>query len=209
VDTAQRSRLRAQLGLPADRIVVNFTGRLSRAKGLSMLLDVWRELAADGRPVHLALVGSGSHSFDNCEPELRAFITEHGLGGTVSLPGAVSNVEEWLQAADVFVFPSEYEGLPLALLEAMACGLPAVATRVGAVGEVVSDRENGLLIAPRDPGELRTALQWTLAHQEQWPDLGAAARATVVERFSLDAVSASYAAALQHVGRRAAGPPRR
>jgi glycosyltransferase involved in cell wall biosynthesis len=202
VDAATRDRLRARLGLPADRLVVNFTGRLARSKGVPMLLEVWRGLAAEGRPLHLVLVGSGWQSFDDCEPELRAFIAKHGLGATVSLPGAVANVEEWLQASDVFVFPSDYEGLPLALLEAMATGLPTIATRVGAVGEVVCDRENGLLIAPGNPGELEAALRWIVSHQAGWPELGAAARSTVLEHFSLDAVGARYAAVLQEVGAR-------
>jgi len=202
VTAAERARLRAELGLPADRIVVNFTGRLSRAKGLPMLLEVWRQLMASEQPVHLALVGSGRDSFDDCEDDLRTFITQHRLAETISMPGAVADVGAWLQAADVFVLPSEYEGLPLALLEAMACGLPAIATRVGAISEVIHDRDNGVLVPARDAEALCRALEWALAHPERTRELGARARDTVVQRFSLNAVTSSYAVTLREAGRR-------
>lgn len=202
---AERLALRRRLGLPADRIVLTFTGRLSRAKGLPLLLEVWRELVAAGRPLHLVLVGGGGQSFDDCEGELRAFIERHGLQGTVTLPGIVSNVPEWLQASDLFVFPSEYEGFPLAVLEAMACGLPVVATRVGAVPDAVIEGEHGALADPKNPEQLRAALLRVLEQPSRWAAMSAAGRRTAVEHFSLAAVTDRYAALLRELaGRRGA-----
>lgn len=196
---AERLALRRRLGLPPDRTVLTFTGRLSRAKGLTMLLEVWRELVAAGRPLHLVLVGGGGQSFDDCEGELRSFIRAHGLQGTVTLPGTVSNVPEWLQASDLFVFPSDYEGFGLAVLEAMACGLPVVATRVGAVPEAVIEGRHGALADPRSPEQLRAALLRVLEQPARWPAMGEAGRRTVVERYSLGAVTDRYAALLREL----------
>ena len=161
---------------------------LAAAKGLLPLIQAWRELVGRHRSAHFVLVGSGGeHTLDNCESELRQFIATHGLEPAVSLPGQ-DNVAEHLRASDLFVLPSEYEGLSRSLLEARACGLPAVATRVGAAPEVLEHKRNGVLIEPKDPPALERGIEWLLNHREQWPAMAAAARQTVLENYSLDAV---------------------
>jgi glycosyltransferase involved in cell wall biosynthesis len=202
VSADERRELRRRLGLPLDAVLLNFTGRFSSAKGLMLLANLWKELVAQGRPVHLVLVGGGEQSFDTCEAELRAFVAKHGLSGTVTFTGTVANVSDYLQASDLFVFPSEYEGLPLALLEAMACGLPVASTRVGAAREFLVDREHGTLADPRHPGQMRSAVEWLLDHPQRWEAMGRAGREVVCARFSLAAVAEEYRILLRDVSKR-------
>jgi len=199
VAAEQKPALRRKLGLPEGPAILNFTGRLSAAKGLMMLLRIWKRLVAEGRSAHLVLVGTGGTSVDNCEAEMRAFVEENGLGATVTFTGAVSNVPEYLQASDVFVFPSEYEGFPLALFEAMACGLPVASTKVGSARELLVEPEHGALAEPKNPEEMERAIVWMLDHQDRWPAMSAEARRLVTERFSLDAVADQYVALFREV----------
>jgi glycosyltransferase involved in cell wall biosynthesis len=138
------------------------------------------------------LLGTGKGSFDDCEPELRRLAAEPPLAGSLLLPGNVPDPVPWLQAADLFVFPSEYEGFGLSIVEAMAAGLPIVTTPVGAATEVVRPGESGWLVPIADVAALASALGEALAARETWPALGAAGRAAVVERFGMAGVLDRY-----------------
>jgi len=199
VSLEQRLTLRRKLGLPEGPVLLNFTGRLSAAKGLMLLAGIWKSLVTEGRSVHLVLVGTGGTSFDNCEAELRAYVEQHGLGPTVTFTGEVDNVPEYLQASDLFVFPSEYEGFPLSLFEAMACGLPVASTRVGSAREILIEGEHGALAEPKNAEQMRSAIVWLLDHQGQWPAIAERVRRLVVEQFSLSAVIDQYAALFREV----------
>jgi glycosyltransferase involved in cell wall biosynthesis len=135
------------------------------------------------------LLGSGKGSFDSCEEELRDYLRDHRLGSTVAFAGEVDNVHEYLQASDIFVFPSEYEGFSLAIVEAMFSGLPVVATRVGSAPELIEDRYNGLLIGPKDAAELRAAIEWLLENRERWATMGERARESVLDRYRIESVA--------------------
>ncbi len=186
----ERTALRQQLGLPVGPVVI-YTGRLVSYKGLPKLLDVWRDISAR-RAGTLVLVGEGSRDMHNCEPALRAFVAEHGLVGRVHFAGSTDRVEDWLRAADLFVFPTENEAFGLSLAEAMACGLGAVTTRVGGLADYVSDGHNARVIEPGDAGGLRSALEALLDDPAQADRLGRAACETVCGRFGLDAVAGRY-----------------
>jgi len=184
--------LRRRLSLPPDKAILIFTGRLAKTKGVLLLVELWREIVRDFDDVHLVFVGAGANSFDDCEQELKDYIREHRLEGRTTLTGGVDNVHEYLQASDLFVFPTEHEGFSLALTEALACGLPALATRVGAAPEVVEDGRSGVLVPPKEPQAMREAMQWLLRHRDQWSAMGARARQAVEERYSLDVVAEAY-----------------
>lgn len=111
----------------------------------------------------------------------------HGLAGTVQLAGERHDIPAILAGADVFVLSSRSEGLPVSVLEAMAAGLPVVASDVGGVPELVIDGETGLLIPPGDVPALTRALAWLLEDRARRQRLGDAARARVVRDFSLEA----------------------
>ncbi len=122
------------------------------------------------------------------EEELRRL----GLGATVRLLGEREDVATLLAQSDVFVLASRSEGLPLSILEAMAAGLPVVASRVGGVPELVVDGETGLLVRPGDPEQLAAALGRLLADELLRRRLGEAGRARAREHFDLDSVRRAH-----------------
>jgi glycosyltransferase involved in cell wall biosynthesis len=191
--TAPRKReLRLALSLPAEALMMIYTGRLATSKGVMMLIDVWRELAGHYPQAHLLIVGTGRGSFDDCEPALQEYIARHAMNARVTLAGAVSNVQEYLQASDVFVFPSDYEGFSLSILEAMTAALPLVSTRVGIAAELEDQCRFGLLVPPQDRPAFRDALSNMLADSALRQEMGTNARAAVSERFSLTAEARRY-----------------
>lgn len=188
---AERDRMREQLDLSHDRPVVVYTGKLNRGKGLEMLLRAWR-LLCDDLDGHLVLVGSGANQFLSCETELRSFVERHQMESRVTFTGYVSNVPDYLRAADLFTLPSESESFGLALVEAMACGLPSVVTDAGGMPEIVTDGREGLIVSVGDEERLVDALRRLLGDREAREQMGRAARSTAVERFSIQAVAAAH-----------------
>jgi glycosyltransferase involved in cell wall biosynthesis len=144
----RKDRVRAELGWPAESIVATYVGGLIESKGMNELLTAAEPL--------LVCVGDGP-SFAG----LSVLRDRIGRDGAVVLPGRVApeDIPPFLQASDFFVLPSHSEGMPQAVLEAMNCGLPVVATRVGGVPEAVVDGETGLLVKAKEPDQLRDALE--------------------------------------------------
>ncbi|MDI1250406.1 MAG: glycosyltransferase [Lacunisphaera sp.] len=143
-DEAVRTRLRAELRLPPSAVVAFTAARLARVKGYLYQLAALRQLAArpGGGRLHLVWAGDGEQ-----RPELERVIAAAGLGGRIHLLGRRWDVADWLDAADIFVLPSEREGMPLAIMEAMAKGLPVVATAVSGIPEELGNTGH-LLPAP-------------------------------------------------------------
>jgi glycosyltransferase involved in cell wall biosynthesis len=195
----EKQRLRRRLGLPADRRIVVFTGRLVSYKGLPLLLKVWRDLQTSRPDTLLLLVGGGGMDIHNCEDELRSFVREHDLGRGVAFSGEVDNVQAHLQASDFFVFPTENEAFGISLIEAMACGLPAVSTTVGGVADILIHEENGLAVAAGDATGLRSALDRLLSDAELAERLAASARRSAVEDYSVERVVELYARLAERV----------
>ena len=184
----ERTSLRRRLNLPAAPIAV-YTGRLVTYKGLPSLLQAWRTISGAA----LVLVGEGGADVHSCETKLREFVDAHAMRERVRFAGPTARVEEWLRAADLFVFPTENEAFGLSLVEAMACALPSVTTRVGGLRDFVVDGENALVVPPGDTEALAGAILALLADAERRAALGKAARRTAEERFSLPVVARSYA----------------
>lgn len=148
-----RIEVRRRLDIPPDAYLVGTVGRLEPQKGHVVLLQAMQELAAACPEARLLLVGGGSQEWP-----LRQVAKDLGLADRITFAGERRDVPALLVAMDLFVLPSLWEGLPLVLLEAMASGLPAVATRVGGVPEVVSDGSTGILIDPERPDQLAAAI---------------------------------------------------
>jgi glycosyltransferase involved in cell wall biosynthesis/O-antigen/teichoic acid export membrane protein len=191
VSRCDRQELRRRLMLP-DGLLAIYTGRLSRAKGLLMLLEVWTRIAREHPDVHLVLVGSGERSFDGCEQELREYVRRNDLELRVTFTGHVENVAEYLHASDLFVSCSDSEGFGLSLVEAMAAELPCVSTTVGVAPEVIRHGHNGWLVPVRDPAALSASLQQAIEQRATLPSIGAAARRAVASRFHIDEVARRY-----------------
>jgi len=190
---AERKRARLQLGLEEDELLLLSMGRLDAQKGHGVLIDAVAELRRARKP-RCAIIGDGP-----MRDHLRAQIARLGLQRTVQLPGERGDVRAWLAACDIFVLPSLWEGLPNAMLEAMALGLPVAATRVDGVPEAVTDGQDGLLVAPDDPGALAKALASLMDDLELRRRLGQAARTRVAESFTLPAMLAGYEAAYRDI----------
>lgn len=163
-----------------------FLGWVEDHKGVPELIDAVARLAADRTlpPVRLHLAGDGGG-----RAEAEARVAAAGLGGRVEFLGWIEGEAKAraLAAADVFCLPSHAEGLPNALLEAMAAGLPVVSTPVGSIPDVVAPGENGLLVPVRDAGALAHALRTLVADPALRARIGARAREDARARFSLAA----------------------
>jgi glycosyltransferase involved in cell wall biosynthesis len=181
----EKLALRQKLCLPSNNNVFIYTGRLVTSKGIPELIRAWQRVTLKYPNAYLVLVGSGTGCFDDYESQLRQAVAESDLQRWVAMPGAVSNVEDYLRASDVFVFPSHYEGFGISLIEAMACGMPSIATGVGVAAECMQNEKTGLLIAPRNDSELESALKWMLEHQCQWSSMGDLARSVVLGKYSM------------------------
>lgn len=197
----ERQALRASLGLPEGLLAV-FTGRLLRGKGLETLLAAFAEVAPARPEVHLVLVGSGDGQALSVEEDLKAQVGERGLAGRVTFAGRVDVVEGYLRAADLFAFPSTFEGLGISLVEAAACGLPAVASRTGGIVDVVDEGRSGLLVTPGDPDELAGALAALAADTPTRERMGARARAVALERFDERDATRRYLSLFREVSER-------
>jgi glycosyltransferase involved in cell wall biosynthesis len=114
------------------------------------------------------------------------------IADNVHFIGQVANVDEFYQLSDIFVLPSYAEGMPNALLEAMACGLPVIASRIGGVVDVVEEGKTGILFESGNVAELSSALKRLLEDGALRRKLGAEARKTIIEKFSIDKVVYEY-----------------
>lgn len=152
---AHREAVRAELGIPSDAFVVGSMGRLVEQKAFDVLIRGYvearkaRRWSAEGR---LLIVGEGP-----LEGNLKAIAAKTGFGDEIVWPGFREDAFEVLQAFDVFVLPSQYEGFGLVFLEAMAFGVPVIGTKVSAIPEVIGDA--GLLVAPGSISELAAAIE--------------------------------------------------
>lgn len=192
VDSAQKSLLRQKLGLPHSAIIAIYTGRLVSYKGLPLLLEVWKEISCKHENSLLLLAGTGGLDIHNCEAELHEYVKTNGLENVVRFLGAVRNVPEYLQAADLFVFPTENDAFPSSIVEAMACALPVITTPVGAIKTIVRDRETGLMIQPGNHQQLFEALDVMLSDMELVSRLGQAAWQTARKQYSAESVTRKY-----------------
>ena len=179
VDAIGREILRGSLGL-GDKFVWLAAGRLEPVKDYPTLLRAFCKVS--GRAC-LVIAGGGTQ-----RQELEMLVERLGLGRRVRFLGFVTDVKRWMQAADGFILASRWEGLPMGILEAGACELPQVATRVSGTCEAMKDGVTGWLAEAGNDGELAEAMNRMMAMpREERRLMGVRARQRVVERFSLEA----------------------
>lgn len=175
-DPVQRARIRAELGVPQDRVVVVCVSRLVRHKGYPELLAAMREVDAE-----LWVVGNRLPS-DHGE-DLEPAFESAGLGQRLRRLGYRDDVAAVLAASDIFALPSHFEGLPMSIIEAMLTGLPVVATDVRGPREQVMHGQTGLLVAPRQVPPLSRALRHLAADPALRARMGQAGRARALELY--------------------------
>jgi glycosyltransferase involved in cell wall biosynthesis len=162
-------------------------GRLVKVKGIDILIEAFGQLKREGLCRRLDIVGGG--------PE-RTVLSEKavnlGCDEDIRFHGEVGNVEDFFDNTCVFVQPSLAEGMSNVLLEAMACGLPVIATRTGAATDIIQDGVNGLLVDADSAGQIRDAVQKIMSDEAFAQALGNNARKTVENTCSIDSVARKY-----------------
>lgn len=177
-----RTIARGQLNLPLNVPIIGIVATLRSWKGHTYLLEAFARLADPS--ALLLIVGDGPQR-QNLEHE----IARLHLHDRVFMPGNQRDVIPWLHAMDIFVLPSyANEGVPQALMQAMACGVPVISTPIGSITEAVQDGVSGRIVAARDADALRLAIEALLQNPEQRALFGAAARNTAIEKFGVDAM---------------------
>ena len=193
-EPAERAILRARLGLPADEPIALFVGRLERRKGLDILLSAWGDLVRGSGAPLLLVVGPGETA-----PWARE-AQEHGVAARVTFLGGRADVADLYRAADLLVFPSRAEGCPNSVLEAMASGLPVVATDVSGNREAVgADGKAGWLVPAQNPAALAEAVATMVASPVLRREVAAAARVRILEQFDIARVGAQYLSLYQEL----------
>jgi glycosyltransferase involved in cell wall biosynthesis len=191
--------LRRELGLPEDGALVLFVGFFSHDKRPQLLYEAWAQQAA-GAPSALVYVGATTSAYQEVSPELasgiRARAASDHLDHRVRFVAPTDAIEKYFRAADIYVLPSIREGLPIALLEAMASGLACVATRIpGSTDTMIVDGENGLLVGPDDCDGFAAAVRALVRDAALRVRLGAAARQTVLTRYSIRTAAEAWLSA--------------
>jgi glycosyltransferase involved in cell wall biosynthesis len=209
ITVIQRGRNPQRLGLPNpmrrhytrtkfnlqehDEILLN-VGRHEYQKGQRYLIDAMEQLAQCRPQLMLLIAGRQGHATS----ELEAMCNRAGLSKRIHFLGHRDDVPELLAAADLFVFPSLYEGMPGAVIEAMALGLPVVASDIAPVREVVEEGRNALLVEPKAPDQLATAINCLLSNQTRLQAFGQRSRHIFEEQFTLER-SAQRMTELYHI----------
>ncbi len=175
------SGIRSSLEIPHNCKVFLFVGLIAKAKGVYELVNSFNDIRKRDRSVHLVMLGDG--------PDYAAiskFARSGHLNGAISLPGSVPSrqMPEWYGAADFFVLPTYHEGLPNAVLEAMASGVPVISTRVGGIPEVITTGETGLLVAPKNTSELTGAMDFVLKNGATAKRMATLAQKAIKEKFT-------------------------
>jgi glycosyltransferase involved in cell wall biosynthesis len=177
-----RSARRAEWGIPHHALVFGAVGRLEREKGYDIGLGLVGRLVADfpNRDIRLVIIGDGSK-----EDELRRISSQAGLQERVKFISFTERTWQCYPAFDVLIMPSRIEGLPLVLLEAMACGCPPIAMAVGGIPEVITDESIGWLVKPGDKSEFFSAMKKVVESDPgRLAEMGRRARERVVSHFN-------------------------
>lgn len=210
-----RNALRERLGLDPAAELILFVGSISPRKGLDVLAEAWSLLGRKRPRAHLVLVGPGHHEIRPWEPgadfqaRVKATLARSGAKDRVIFTGLVDNVEAYLQAADVFVFPSRREGMPNVVPEAFGCGLASILTPfIGLPDEFGRPGEHYMLVE-RTPEALARAMTTLLDNSERRRQLGSQARQWVEAHMDVERSLDQYAALYRElVNRSRRGEPR-
>jgi glycosyltransferase involved in cell wall biosynthesis len=195
IDSRDRHLLRRELGL-ADVPTVSYVGVVDARKNLDGILRIWKSVRERTDAGQLVIVGprprGNGQAPDAFHEELMRYIAKHALGDSVIFAGEQKDVAVWLRASDVFLFPSKREGMPNALLEAIASGLACVASKIGGSVDIIRHGEDGFLFNVEDESQMAASVAKLLDDAALRATIGSAARNRALTDFSLHVVAARY-----------------
>lgn len=177
----QRQVIRREYGIRENEFVLGYVGRLSIEKGIKYLIEAAAGLVEAGVPFRMLIIGDGPQ-----REEMQFLVNERRLDGKVLFAGFQKDISGMLPAFDVFILPSLTEGTSMALLEAMACGLPVVATAVGGTPRVILSEKNGLLVPSESSEAIVHAVMELSENRELRHKIGSAAFNTVESKFGVN-----------------------
>ncbi|OGF28191.1 hypothetical protein A2477_04075 [Candidatus Falkowbacteria bacterium RIFOXYC2_FULL_47_12] len=183
IDFLPREQAREKLGISQDAFVIGAIGNLSKNKGYKYVIATiqniqsssWRTISN----IQYLIVGEGPER-NNLESKINA------IKSNIRLFGALEDASHYLKAFDIYVCSSVKEGLPYSVLEAMQAGLPIVATTVGAIPEVITDKKNGLLVEPKNSEELAEKIKYLIDNPDVAKKFGEQAKEDVIKKFNLE-----------------------
>ncbi len=181
------SNLKLQLNLPIKALIVGTLARLSKQKGINYLLEAAKIIIEKIPNTHFLIVGDGP-----LRNELHNFAKDLGIFKNIHFLGFRTDCEKLLKVMDVFVLSSIDEGLPMALLEAMATKKPVVVTSVGSIPNVIKNNENGFLVEPANSKELAEKIIYLLNNEQKRKEFSEKAFKTVVNNYSSEAMCKGY-----------------
>jgi len=173
--------VRARLGISSEDFLLVCVARLSETKGVDILLHAVSRVLRQGITCKCIIVGDGP-----LKEELVQQANSLGLSGYVFFEGFQEDVRPYLQAGSAFVLTSHLEGLPLSVLEAMACGLPCIVTNVGGSAEAVAHKMVGLVIPPASLDEAEEAILYLATHPQERAEMASKTRDRVCEEFDIE-----------------------
>jgi glycosyltransferase involved in cell wall biosynthesis len=166
IQTIYHSRFSAKVlpmtSVPRERFIL-YAGHIAERKGQHILAEAFVRVASRYPDWKLVLLGDGEEELQRC---IRRLAAEHSLEERIEMPGARPDAPAWMRRAEVFVQPSFFEGLPLALQEALHCGCTCLATDIPGNNELITDGENGLLVPKGDPAAMASGLERLLADEK-------------------------------------------
>lgn len=180
------SKIKKNLRIDPSATLIGTVGRVSEGKGLEILIQAADEVHQGNPEIKFLIVGDGEQL-----PELQRSVKSLNLDQTVFFSGPQSGVEEIIASLDLLVLPSLWEGLSSVIMEAMAAGIPVIATDIPGNRELIIHGENGWLVPPGDPAAIASRIKRSLADRSQSKNLAANARQDV-NNFSIQSVSALH-----------------
>ena len=195
---AERSVARRRLDIAPEAVVCLFVGRLSREKGLMELMEAWRLARSANGLLLVAGPDMAGHPWD-VGPAARAFVDRHDLRGSVRFLGSIADVANLFPAVDVAVQPSHFEAMGLSAVEALASGVPVIASAVGGLLDFIVDGTNGKLCPPQDPPALAMCLRMLIDDGALRRRLSDHARASVIDAYDERVVFSRFASLLRQL----------
>ncbi|MCI5147395.1 MAG: glycosyltransferase family 1 protein, partial [Candidatus Electrothrix sp. AR3] len=178
-DKSIRKKIRQELGIGLGILLIGSFGRISPEKGQKYFIAAAAQVLKKIPDARFLILGDGFQG-----DEMKAYAASIGIADSMTFLGFRKNIAEFYSALDLFVLPSLLEGTPMALLEAMSTELPVVATRVGGVGRIIRDGENGVLVSSANIEELARAMTQLLQNPVEAKKMAEDALQTIAERYS-------------------------